>query len=331
VHNGERFLGRTLASALAQTYRPIEVVVVDDGSTDRSSDIVANAAADDDRIRVCRSEGLGAGAARNLGISQARGKLIAPLDHDDLWHPQKIARQVQLMQSSTAKVGLVYCWSIHIDEDDHVLPSSNSGMVQGNVTKALACGNFIHTASSPLIKRYCIDVVGGFDSTLVPQGAEDWKLYLALSEICDFAVLPEYLVGYRQWIGSVSRDVDGMARSTELVTQWLHQRWPDLPDEIRRERAYNANAYFAERALETSQILAALRYRTRACLAHPAALFSRSSFAFGVRILARLIGVKHGALRRLRRPPQTRVLFREFGVRGEGVNTTSLAQTAGTR
>jgi glycosyltransferase involved in cell wall biosynthesis len=89
VRNGERFINETLASALAQTYEPLEVVVVDDGSTDRTAT-----------------------------LSQARGKLIAPLDADDLWHSEKIARQVGSMQSSSPKVGLVYCGSIKIDEDD---------------------------------------------------------------------------------------------------------------------------------------------------------------------------------------------------------------------
>jgi glycosyltransferase involved in cell wall biosynthesis len=107
VHNGERFIRRTLVSALAQTYDPIEVVVVDDGSTDQTATIVETAAVHDNRIRLFRTQKSGVSAARNLGISQARGKLIAPLDADDLWHPEKIARQVGLMQSSSPKVGLV--------------------------------------------------------------------------------------------------------------------------------------------------------------------------------------------------------------------------------
>jgi glycosyltransferase involved in cell wall biosynthesis len=95
VYNGECFIDRTLASALAQTYDPLEVVVVDDGSTDRTPIIVEAAAARDNRIRLLRAQKSGVAAARNLGITEARGKLIAPLDADDLWHPEKIARQVR--------------------------------------------------------------------------------------------------------------------------------------------------------------------------------------------------------------------------------------------
>jgi glycosyltransferase involved in cell wall biosynthesis len=312
VRNGERFLRRTLVSALAQTHNPIEFVVVDDGSTDGSSDILADAAAADGRIRLFRSQGNGPAAARNFGISRARGTLIAPLDHDDLWHPEKVDRQVRVMQESPPTVGLVYCWSVHIDEDDCVIGSAMSHTARGRVTAELAGGNFIVTSSAPLIKRACIDAVGGYDAELRPHGADDWKLYLALSEICDFAVVPEYLVGYRRWLGNMSRDIDGMARSTELVAAWLHQKWPDIPNEVERQRVYKLNVHLAEAALDADQLFAACRYRTRAYRARPAALFERSGVEFGARILVRMVGVKRGALSRLLTTPQARAPFHEW-------------------
>jgi glycosyltransferase involved in cell wall biosynthesis len=298
---------------LAQTYRPIEFIVVDDGSTDRSSAIIAAAASRDNRIRTFRSQRAGPAAARNLAISQARGELIAPLDHDDLWHPEKVARQVKVIQASPPKVGLVYCWSIHIDESDYIIPSlSTLGKgctAQACVTVELAKGNFIETSSSSLIKRSCIDAVGGYDSSLQPRGADDWKLYLALSEICEFAVLPEYLVGYRQWTGSMSRGaVTGMAQSTELVERWLCQKWPDLPDEVRRQRVYGTNAYLAGMALDNDQLAVAWRHRTRAYQARPELLFKRSSLKFGARFLARMVGFKPAMHRRGWSP----VRFQEF-------------------
>ena len=108
VFNGGRFIGRTIEFALAQTYNDIDVIIVDDGSTDRTPIIVKAVAAKDPRVRYFRTDNFGPAAARNFGIAQARGDLIALLDHDDLWHRDKIARQVELMQASPAKVG----WSI---------------------------------------------------------------------------------------------------------------------------------------------------------------------------------------------------------------------------
>lgn len=317
VYNGERFIDQTLASALAQTYHPLEVVVVDDGSTDKTAAIVEAVAAHNSRVRFFRTHRTGVAAARNLGIKQARGTLIAPLDADDLWHPEKIARQLDVMRASSPKVGLVYCWSIDIDESDFVIstPFRGKSTAQGQVTAELAKGNFLENSSSPLIKRACLDAIGGYDSNLVPHGAEDWKLYLALSEICEFAVVPEYLVGYRQSGGSLSRDVTPMERSIELVASWLFEKWPNLPEELKRQRIYYSGISLAQRALDNDRFVAALRYRARAYKARPAALLERSSFEFGARLLFRMTGLRRAAFRRSGLVPQ--VTFKEFQIRNK--------------
>src|SRR5688572_13312922 len=91
VFNGERYLSETLESIFAQSYRPLEVIVADDGSTDRTPDTVAGYG---DRIRYLKQENAGASAARNLGLEAARGEFIAFLDADDLWHAEKLQRQM---------------------------------------------------------------------------------------------------------------------------------------------------------------------------------------------------------------------------------------------
>jgi glycosyltransferase involved in cell wall biosynthesis len=316
VYNAERFLLRTLDSALAQSYQPIEIIVVDDGSTDETPNILGAAASANSRIRPFRRQNSGVAATRNFGISQAKGKLIAPLDADDLWHPQKIARQVEVMQASSPAVGLVYCWSVEIDERDLIIPPIASlktrrrSTAQGAVTEELAKGCFIECGSSPLIKRSFIDAVGGYDANLRPQGADDWKLYLALSEICEFAVIPEYLVGYRQALGSVSRNLRAMSQSMENVARWIFERRPDLPEALRRRAMYGVNVFIAQRALDDDQFGAALRYHTRAYKGHPFGLFERPAFDFAVRFLARRIGLKRSDLRR--RGIRSQINFEEF-------------------
>ena len=297
VYNGERFIGRTLASALAQTYHPLEIIVVDDGSTDRTADLIEAAVIRDSRIQAFRTQNCGVAAARNFGISQAHGNLIALLDADDLWHPEKIARQVKVMQASSPEVGLVYCWSIAIDENDFVIPPvRNKIAVEGYVTTELAKGNFIESSSSSLIKRSYIDAIGGYDPSLKPHGAEDWKLYLSLSGLCEFAVVPEHLVGYRQSTGGLSRNVTAMAQSTELVAQWLFENWPDLPSELRRSRKYRTSVYLAQLSLDTNQFASALRYLAKGYQAYPAGVFERSSLEFGARFLPRLLGIRKSNL-----------------------------------
>ena len=303
VYNGERFLGRTLASALAQTYSPIEFLIVDDSSTDRTAMIAEAAAASDSRIRYFRRPKSGTAASRNFGISQARGDLIAPLDADDLWHPTKISRQVEVMNASSPEVGLVYCWSIEIDENDFIIPSLSSlkrmkkSTAQGRVTAELARGCFIEAGSMPLMKRSKLLAIGGYDVDLQPQGADDWKLYLTLSEICDFAVVPKYLVGYRQVTGSVSRNLTGMSQSQDNVIRWLFERRPDFSDELKRHAAYHVSVFMAHRAIDNSQFGAALGYVGKACKTHPKGLLDPATFRFGTRFLARVAGLGRSKLR----------------------------------
>lgn len=321
VYNGERFVRRTLASALAQTYQPIEVVVVDDGSTDRSPFLVDAAAASDSRIRFFRTPNGGVAKARNLAISGAQGEFIAPMDADDLWHPEKITRQVAAIRRS-AEVGLVYCWAIDIDENDCVIATHvptawenerrAKSSPRGRVVEELAKTNFLGNGSTPLIRRSCIDAVGGYNINLRPSGAEDWMLYLALSDICEFAVVPEYLVGYRQWTGANSMNIAAMQQSMEQVTRWVFQKWPTLSDGIKRWNAYSTNVYLAGRAIETNRLAAALRYRVAAYRARPAALLEKSSFKQDARLLVRLAGLR----RSVRRPARTSVPFYDFQAPG---------------
>ena len=91
VFNGERFIAAAVDSVLAQTYRPIEVIVVDDGSTDRTAEIVAGYG---DEVRLVTQEAAGPPATRNLGLAAATGEYLAFLDGDDLWHEEKLARQM---------------------------------------------------------------------------------------------------------------------------------------------------------------------------------------------------------------------------------------------
>jgi len=91
VFNGERYLGEALESILRQTYRPLEIIIADDGSTDGTAAVVARYG---DQIRYLQQENAGPAAARNLGLSAVRGEFVAFLDADDLWHPEKLARQM---------------------------------------------------------------------------------------------------------------------------------------------------------------------------------------------------------------------------------------------
>src|SRR5262245_55521841 len=124
VYNAERYLAETLDSALAQTHPNLEVIVIDDGSVDRSRAIAEARAERDPRVRVITKTNGGVAAARNRAIAEASGDLIAPLDADDLWSATKIERQVKRMRDGGDAVGLVYSWWAWMDERGRVLDFS---------------------------------------------------------------------------------------------------------------------------------------------------------------------------------------------------------------
>ena len=116
VYNGAATLDETLSSVRGQTWKALEIIVVDDGSTDRSVDIAAEHVRQDSRVQIVKQANAGVAAARNLGIALARSQYIAPVDADDLWAPDKIELQMAEIQEAGETMGLVYTWFIIIDD-----------------------------------------------------------------------------------------------------------------------------------------------------------------------------------------------------------------------
>ena len=232
AHNVERFIGQTLQSVLHQTHRALEVIVVDDGSSDRTAEIVAAFAERDPRVRLIRTHNVGVSAARNLAIAQSRGPFIATLDADDIWRRDKLARQLAVMRASGPEIGVVYCWSAGIDERNRIiLPSWNNSVAAGNVLLDIVVSGIAGNGSTPLMRRKYVEAAGGYDAELTL--CEDWKFYTALAGVCEFAVVPEYLTGYRLHLSSASVNVLPMEQAIAGVTAWIVRTWPWLP----RERA----------------------------------------------------------------------------------------------
>ena len=237
AYNAERFIARTLVSVLNQTYHNLEVIVVDDGSRDRTPKIVQQVAWQDARIRLLQQANAGVAAARNCGIQNAHGEFIAPIDADDLWRPDTVQKLVAQFQRGRPEVGVVYAWSVDIDEQEQMTGGFHAATVEGNVHKTLICHNFLGNASSTLIRKTCLDRVGGYDPKLKAQnaqGCEDWDLYLRLAEHYEFGVAPEFLVGYRKVLSSMSGDFSQMTRSQHLMLQAVQKRYPELPSFLYR-------------------------------------------------------------------------------------------------
>ncbi len=248
AYNAGSFIPQTLDSVLSQTYKNIEVIVVDDGSQDQTPQLVQSIAERDDRVLLFRQTNKGVAAARNSAIERSRGEYIAPIDADDIWHPQKIEKQVQCVLQGVPSVGLVYSWWINVDEEGSIIYSAPKWRVEGEVYEELISLNFVGNASVPLIRRACIEHVGGYNSRLRErggQGCEDWDLSLRIAEHYQLRVVPAYLVAYRSTKSNMARNYTTMTRSHELMIEDIKQRRPDILDKIYQQSKSHFYLYLA--------------------------------------------------------------------------------------
>lgn len=281
AYNAEATIEATIRSVLNQTYQQFEVLVVDDGSRDRTAERVRAIVDRDDRVKLLQQSNAGVAAARNLGIQHAIGELIAPLDADDIWYAQNLEQQVKYMLAAGEAVGLVYAWSIDIDQFDQATGCVHASRIEGKVYKTLLLHDFIANASSVMIRRSCFDQVGGYDPTLKQQqgqGGEDWDLYLRIARDYEFRVVPDFLVGYRKSPGSMSTDSQQMARSRSLIWQKIRQHQPRTP--IWLERLSNSSFYLhlARQNYHTGHDRAALSWIIETLKVDPITPFLRPGF-----------------------------------------------------
>lgn len=228
MYNAAATLEETIASAAAQSYPIEEIIVVDDGSKDQSRSVAEAMAAVDPRIRVLRQPNGGVARARNHGIQAAKSDYVAPLDADDLWHPDKITRQVAVAERLGPACSMVYSGHIVIDGRSQIIRRGKGSFPQGWVIPNLLFGNFIGNASSPLIRRADALACGGYDPSFRDrgeQGCEDLDIYLKLAERGLVGAVSKPDVGYREISVSMSSDTGQMLRGFDAVTAPFAERY----------------------------------------------------------------------------------------------------------
>ena len=188
TYNRAEMLIRAIRSVLGQTYKDYELIVVDDGSTDGTANIMKDYETDGFKyIRYNSNEG---GAfARNLGLDNSKGKYIAFLDSDDEWLPTKLEKQTKFIENCPARVGAVYC--LVLDKSD-VIRKNPSKPKRGNVYRELLRGWCPPTTSSFLIKAEALKRGVRFDEALT--SFQDYDLWIQLSKYWEFDFVPEPLV-----------------------------------------------------------------------------------------------------------------------------------------
>ena len=235
AYNAASTIGQTLDSVFSQTFRDFEVVVVDDGSTDQTRDVVAGYG---DRIRVLSKVNEAKPAAtRNLGVHAARGDLVAFLDADDWWREDKLERQVAVFDGRP-DVGLVYTADATVDSAGKVLSVNPCpAEARGRIYELLTVRNAM-VGSSVMARREAIARAGGFDESLT--SIENWALWIRISRDWAIEYIDEPLTLYRVHEGNRSSNVELRRQNVFRVLAKYHDP-RDLSPSARRRRA---DAYF---------------------------------------------------------------------------------------
>ncbi|MEM9294168.1 MAG: glycosyltransferase family 2 protein [Planctomycetota bacterium] len=202
VYNGQRYLSAALGSLLSQDFEDFELVVVDDGSTDASPDILARVAKRDARVRVIRQDNAGISAAANRMIAETRAPLIARMDADDLAKPGRLTAQVAFMQGEGAGVAAAGCAVEYIDAKDRFLTTIRPPCDDATIQSMLLQGHCAVWHTGSILRRDAVEKVGGYSADL--RYAIDLDLWLRLGEVGALANLPGAWQRYRMHPGGVS-------------------------------------------------------------------------------------------------------------------------------
>ncbi len=229
AYNAERFIADAVQSVLDQTYPRVECVVIDDGSTDGTAAMVEGFG---ESVSYERQPNQGVSAARNRGAELAAGELLAFLDADDVWLPDRVRIMVALLDTRARTAAL--CATTVVDSDLNQIGSLRVDPTPSVESMLLQDGGLVSSSSNLLISRKRFEAVGGFDLDL--SVSADWELLLRLVGGGGVVHTDEALVLYRRHQGNMSRDIAGMARDMTHAYESAFRRLV-LPRAFRR-RAY---------------------------------------------------------------------------------------------
>jgi len=229
-YNGERWLDQAIRSCLAQTARDLEVIVVDDGSTDGSADIAAAYVASDARVVAIQEANRGVGAARNAGLAIAKGDYVNFLDADDVLASEKLAVQGAVLDENP-DIACVFCDGRGIDADgrvfmDHIVDPRRFAGPESFFDLFFSGGQF--PPLIPLLRRTVATAAGDFDTDRAVAGCADTAYWLRVALTgARFHYVDRVLCSYRTTAGNMSSDHEAMERAAELVYAKLLRDAPD--------------------------------------------------------------------------------------------------------
>ena len=213
VYNNEQTVADAIESFLGQTFRNLEIIVVDDGSTDGTRQLIEQRYGG--QVRTVRQTNRGSAAARNAGVRSARGEYVAFMDGDDISLPERVRLQVRVLEQRP-EVGLVY-GNIYLMEAARRELRLRRGIGRyksGHVWHDLVIKNFV-PFSTIMVRRECLHDIGLFDESI--RSSEDWHLLVRLARRCEFFYLDEPLVQYRIHAHSKTANLEEKERAFKRV------------------------------------------------------------------------------------------------------------------
>ncbi|GFO66732.1 glycosyl transferase [Geomonas limicola] len=217
-YNTAQFLGDAIASALGQTCEDLEVLVIDDGSTDSTPEVTASFLKDP-RVRYVRQDNQGLSAARNKGIELSRGEFVALLDADDIWEPEKLERQLTVF-GNLPECGLVFSDFATFDDRGTIAAQKNQAILERlslpEFSQLFSRNNFMYP-STVIVRRTVLEQVGGFDTSL--KSAEDYDMWLRVARVSQVAGVTAHLVWIRQHGSNMSLNIPRMLNNEIAAVQ----------------------------------------------------------------------------------------------------------------
>jgi len=241
TYNRARFIGAAVESVLAQTLPDWELLVVDDGSTDNTREVLAPYQADP-RIHYIYQPNQGQSLARNAALAKARGEFIGFLDSDDIWYFDKLERQLSAFEAHP-QVHIVHGDEAIIDEQGRELSRDNMRRYSGCITPQLLADNSV-SITTALVLRECFDTLGGFDPKY--GVADDYDLWLRFSARYRFHYEPGLVAGYRVMEDQISSDKGRrFAVNERIIWDFLGRNGPCLSP---GERRWGLARFYARKA-----------------------------------------------------------------------------------
>ncbi len=236
TYNRALILEETIQSVLRQTYKELELIIIDDGSTDNTRQLIERLT--DKRIIYLYQENRGLPTARNKGIENAKGKYIAFLDSDDIWLPTKIEKQLGVFKKSKFNPGVVYCGVEYIDENGKEIREKKLPAYRGNIFLYLlgARRNVVLGAGSTiLVRRECFKECGLLDESLPYR--VDLELLIRISQKFSFDYVSEPLVKIRIHNKRISFNLDTIIKGREMLFDKIY-------NDLRQHRRILAKYYY---------------------------------------------------------------------------------------